>query len=289
MKITEPGIYDIDPGDYHQLTHIDGEPVLSQSAAKALLEEAGPARFRAEQDGPRIEKKAFDLGTATHALLLGKGEERLVHLDFPDYRTKAAREARDAAYADGATPLLAHEWERLQTTAEQIPDHVKDWFTSGRAEVGLFWQHESGLWLKGQLDYVTDGGIIDLKTARSTTTWDFEAHAYRYGYHVQAGHYQAGYHLLTGARLPYYIVTVDLERPTLSRVWQVPDAYLTYGATQMERAIEIYLDCTEQGEWPAYPAEPATLNPPRWAQNVLAETQAAAEIAALEQLLGEEQ
>ena len=54
----------------------------------------------------------FDIGTAAHSLFVGAGEETVV-IDAPDYRTKAAKEARDRAHSYGATPVLAKDYARV--------------------------------------------------------------------------------------------------------------------------------------------------------------------------------
>jgi hypothetical protein len=72
-----------------------GGPELSSSAMKTLLD--SPARYQHERAN-RVEKSAYDLGHAVHAKILGAGLDVAV-LDFPDYRTKAARDERDGARA----------------------------------------------------------------------------------------------------------------------------------------------------------------------------------------------
>lgn len=283
MTILEPGIYpDVDPAKYH-----DGlfPGSVSYSTLKLLLEEAGPAKYIAAITGPRTEKRVFDLGTALHAELLGKGKERLEIIDAADYRTKAAREARDAAYEAGKTPLLGKEAHHMEIVRDLLPGHILEWFTGGTAEVAFLWDHPTGTPIRGQIDYLRDDAIIDLKTIRATDTRTVERQVWDLRYYMQAATYQGGYHLLTGAYLPYYIVTVDLANPHLSRAFEVPDDYLQRGRDDLDRAISIYTECTASGDWPAYGSEPAPLQPPVWARNETADNQAATEIAALETLL----
>lgn len=285
--ISDTGVYpDINPEAYHSGLFPDS---VSYSTLKLLLDEAGPAKYRAAIDGPRTEKKVFDLGTGLHALLLGKGEERLQVLDYPDWHPKAAREARDAAYAAGMTPLLQKDMDALEAVADAVPDHIKGWFTGGTPEVAMLYNHPAAVKVRGQIDYLRDDAIVDLKTVRATDTRTLQRQIYDLRYYLQAAIYRTAYGELTGNWLPYYIVAIDLAAPHLSRTVEITEEYLALGCADLDRAIDIYLDCTASGEWPAYDPEPTQINPPPWAQNILAETQAAAEIAALEQLLGEEQ
>lgn len=279
--IDKPGIYpDIPPETYHAGIFPNS---VSYSTLKLLLDEAGPAKYRHALDGPRVEKKVFDLGTGLHALLLGKGKERLEVLNFPDFRTKAAREARDAAYAAGRTPLLQKDMDAIEAVADAVPEHIRDWFTGGTAEVALLWDNDGTL-IRGQIDYLRDDAIVDLKTVRATDTRTLQRQIYDLRYYLQAAIYRTAYGELTGNWLPYYIVAIDLTAPHLSRAVEITDTYLEIGRADLDRAIGIYIDCTERGEWPAYDPEPAPINPPPWANT---DHQAEAEIAALEQLLGE--
>ena len=282
MKITEPGIYDMPAATYHADPVPEGS--LSQSRAKALLEEGGPARFHAAETGPRQEKRVWDVGSTIHALILGKGMEQIKELDFPDYRTKAAREARDLAYFDGLTPMLTKDIAAAREVADGTPQHVLDLFTGGQPEASFFWQHESGAWLRGQADYYKPGaGIYDLKTMRDTTTRAINRDVVNFKYYLQAAWYQQGIYELTGELLPYYIVGVEKEPPYLARVMKVSDDYLAIGRAHMAQAIDLYLECTETGVWPGHSADIGLLTPPPWLGN----PEADAAIAALENMIGE--
>jgi len=76
LVIDQPGIYpDVDEIDYHADTLLTPSfgPSLSSTGARALLPPSCPALFRHQQDAPRVEKPAFDLGHAVHARILGIG------------------------------------------------------------------------------------------------------------------------------------------------------------------------------------------------------------------------
>ena len=280
MSVEAPGLYDLEAAEYHADPIAEGS--LSQSRAKVLLEEGGPAKFKAAQDGPRVEKKEFDEGTAVHALLLGKGQERLELVDADDYRTKAAQVARDAAYAAGKTPLLPKQLAAVRRIVDQVNPAIREMFTEGDAEVSMFWQHPSGLWLRGQMDYYIPGvGILDLKTMRDTTNRGFARATWDLRYYMQAAWYRRGVEALTGELLPYTIVGIEKATPYLARAKQLSEDYLALGEAHMDRAIATYLHCVETDQWPGHSPEVETLNPPPWAGADLAN----ATIAALEALI----
>src|SRR3972149_5802627 len=62
------------------------------------------------------DSERFDLGRAAHAYLL-EGESGFAIIEAADWRTKAAKEARDAARAAGKIPLLADRWGDVQGMA----------------------------------------------------------------------------------------------------------------------------------------------------------------------------
>src|SRR5690625_4119861 len=64
-------------------------------------------------------KKEYDVGTLAHALILeGTLDHLVAPLPFPDYRTKAAREARDLAYSAGMIPVNESEQETMMGPIE---------------------------------------------------------------------------------------------------------------------------------------------------------------------------
>lgn len=277
--ITEPGLYDMPAAAYFG----DALPAgLSQSSAKVLLEDGGPARFKAAQELPREEKKAWDLGTTAHALILGEGAERIKVLEFDNFRTKAAQEARDKAYAEGLTPMLTKDYEQADAIAKAVPAAIRDLFTGGQAEVSMLWQHPSGLWLRGQMDYYGHA-IVDLKTMNDASKWGFERAVHKFRYYFQAAWYRRLVKELTGETLPYLIVGVETAAPHLTRVMELTDDYLAIGERDMDRAIATYLHAVETGVWPGYTDAIEPLDPPHW----LATDDASDTIAALEEIIGE--
>jgi hypothetical protein len=97
MKIDRPGIYPgISDADYRA----DPCPVpsLTQSLCKVIL--AGSPKH-AWTESPRLnpnfepdDDAKFDVGNASHRLVLGRGKDFEI-VDAADWRTKAAQEARE--------------------------------------------------------------------------------------------------------------------------------------------------------------------------------------------------
>jgi hypothetical protein len=162
--IDQPGVYDIPADVYHSDPVAGGS--LSSSGARKLLPPSCPALFRHWADEGQEHKATFDLGHAAHAEVLGVGAPLAV-VDADDWRTKAAKQQRDTAYAAGATPLLRNDYEQVHAMAAALRAHpvAGSLFTpgTGRAEQTLVWRDdEFGVWRRAMLDWLTEsnGGLV---------------------------------------------------------------------------------------------------------------------------------
>jgi len=148
--VTAPGVYDIPEHEYHADPIAGGS--LSSSGARKLLTPGCPALYRHSVDHGNEHKAAFDFGHAAHKLVLGVGAE-IVPVDADDWRTKAAKEAKEAAYAAGKVPLLVADVILVHNMADAIRNHpvASALFDPerGKAEQSLFWPDiASGVWLR---------------------------------------------------------------------------------------------------------------------------------------------
>jgi len=158
--IDKPGIYDISADAYHADPVI--EPSLSSSIAHVLLS-SSPSH--AWQEHPRLnpafeaeDEPKFDLGTAAHGLIL-QGDSGVTVIEADDWRTKAAREARDAARAAGKTPLLAKHWDDVEQMADAVERQLDAFrdpprpLSDGLPERTLVWR-EGSIWCRVRLDWL---------------------------------------------------------------------------------------------------------------------------------------
>src|ERR1043166_9629414 len=93
------------------------------------------------------ERTDFDIGVAAHLAVLEpeRQAQSIVVIEAGDYRTSSAREARDAARADGKVPLLPYQYDIVGAVAGSIRAHpiASQAFHGGEAEVTLIW-HDRG-------------------------------------------------------------------------------------------------------------------------------------------------
>jgi hypothetical protein len=253
------GLYPNLPEDlYHRDVVPEGS--LSVTSSKLLLPPSCPALFKHAREHPHAATKAMDLGTVVHGLVLGTGQEVMV-LEWDDYRTKAAKEARDYYAAKGKLPMLAKEYAEAQAIAQAVKEHdvAGGLFAEGDAEVSGFWQDpETGIWLRMRTDWTTHFGsptIVDFKTTADVSPDEFARSAAKYGYHRQDPHYRDGLAAdleCDPDEIDFVFVAVDVNAPHLVMVYRLDDEAVSLGREQNKIAREIYRDCTESGNWPTW-------------------------------------
>jgi hypothetical protein len=265
--VAGPGVYDI-PADLYHLDPVPGGS-LSSTGARKLLPPSCPALYRHEQDNPKPYSADFAVGSATHAILLGGAE--VVVVDAEDWRTKAAREARDQAHAAGDIPLLPAEFDQAQAMVAAVRSHHRagSLFSDlGLPEQTLIWQDpETGVSCRARLDWLSDR-VVDLKTTVSAEPGYIARHVAEYGYHQQADFYLGGAVELdvVPPDAEFLFVFVEKTPPYLVTVVELDDDYLRIGHERNQLARQIYRDCTKAGVWPGYATDIELIAPPVWVQ-----------------------
>ena len=264
IATAERGIVDDMPNhEYH------AHNSLSASGMKILATQT-PAHYRWKMENPE-HKGIFDVGTATHSLVLEDDHSGIEVVECDDWRTKAAREARDAAYADGKTPLLTKEYKVVKDMRDSVAAHplARIALEGGKAEQSIFWDDSTGTRLRcrpDKLDLESRIGplVIDLKTIVNADPRKFGKVANDFGYHQQDPHYRDGVLKTTGADPSFLFVLVEKAPPYLVSVVELDAEALNIGRALNRKAIHIYNQCRATGEWPGYPQhEPVNL--PIWA------------------------
>lgn len=269
MTIDSPGVYaGLDEATYHADPTEHGS--LSVSGAKTLLE--SPAKFRWQRDNPPAPSDAFSIGHAAHALVLGVGAD-IVEITEDSWRKTAAKEARDAALADGKIPLLTRDVDMVHAMAEALrATEVPSLLLSGdgQPEASLFHvDPDSGVMLRGRVDWLPEPSdrmiVADYKTAASASPSRFAKSAADYGYHMQAAWYSdliVGLGLAT--EVAFLFVVQEKDPPYLASVVQLDATALAIGRTQNRQAIDTYRTCVETSQWPGYGDDVHLVELPAW-------------------------
>ena len=259
MKIDKPGVYALALADY--LGDCCIGPSLSASGAVEIMRSC-PARFWHDSyfNLGRIAESsgAADVGSAAHLLLLEPHlfDERVTVIDADSYRTKAAREQRDTAYAAGKIPILADQAEEIEAMAAALRAHpvAAPAFRDAQAEQTFIWC-EGPTWCKARPDIIPASGdyLIDYKTVPSANPRAFERHAFDRGFHQQAAFHLAGVTAVTG-EMPreYWYIAQEREPPYLVSVCKLSTDAVEWGARLNRKALEIFQRCVERNEWPGY-------------------------------------
>ena len=274
--IDKPGIYDMPLTEYIADPCI--EPSLSASVAHTLITESPIHAF---VQHPRLNKGVIesgstkmDIGTIVHGLVLEGDESRLVIVEADDWRTKVAKETRDAARLAGLVPVLAGDMGMIREIAAAARSAIanselREAFTpeAGKAEQTLLWQ-EGDIWLRSRPDLLTNDHrlIIDLKTtAGSAEPSAWMRTMLGNGNDLQAVLGLRGIKKLKPqSRCQFVFWVVEQNTPYASSFVGLSPQFLEMSEHKLERAIRLWSDCTMTNCWSGYPSQVCWVEPPNW-------------------------
>lgn len=258
-----PEQYFADPCDVPSLTQSIAVTLVTQSEAHAYVRH------------PRLGGKskqataAMDEGSVIDALLLGNGKE-LFAIDADSFRTKAARELRDAARAEGKIPVLAKDADELLVTVAAIRCRLAEAgvdLAAGRSQVAAFWQEmaDNGniVQCRALLDHVdiTRGVIRDLKKSRTAHPDALTKHVEGYGYDIQCAAYMNALGMCVPeliGRITFEWMFVEADAPYALSLSEPDGSMLALGNSRWRRAVNMWEAATRTGLWPCYEARGKT-------------------------------
>lgn len=274
-----PGLHDLpahryhaDPCDAPSLSASIAHILLSQSPAHAWW--SHPRLNLAHQDGPPTTEQ--DEGTALHAAIL---ENRAVVAlcEFPDWKTKAAQEARRLARETGEVPILARRWEVIQGVAqsvrEQLAAHeVGDVLAAGHAEKVMVWRETTPagpIWCRARVDWLPSllPGVClyDLKTVGgSAEPGAFGRKMANDGYALQAAFYLRGARALGLEPSGFRFIVVERDPPFGLSVCEMAPDLAHFASVQAEAAVREWGRCLHSDRWPSYEPKVAHIEAPVW-------------------------
>lgn len=273
-----PGIHSYSMEDYQ--SDPCPEPSLSKGTLHTLLTKTPQhAYLRHPRLGnqPHEESSRLDYGTAAHSLLF-EGGANIVIVDADDWRTKAAKESRDAARADGKIPILARQHEKASVMAGVARKYVRESIlgnvlADGKAEQSVFWQEANPedpldtIWCRARPDFLsTDHSIIlDYKTTEVTNPAAFCRAMPGLGYDLQEVFYKRGIESVTGVRPDFYFLVQETEAPYPCYLVQCAPSMQEVAASRMKRGMQLWWDCMHAQKWPGYASTVYHAEAPAWA------------------------
>lgn len=214
-------------------------------------------------------------GKVIHRLLLQKGAE-IDLLDFNDFRSNDAKNARDEAKAAGRVPVLRHQMDYFVAAYEVLREKlaVLGYVFDGESEVAIEWDEAGAsgpVRCRTRLDHLKRAGraVWDLKKIVSADPDTISRHIYNFGYHLKfAAHVSAvskllgcmaddiEYHLLFCEINPPYAVTpVDMR---------LCPSYRQLGLIDWDKAVMKWEQSLATNRWPEYCSAPIGVEPPAY-------------------------
>jgi len=283
--ITEPGLYLMTEAQYH--ADPCATPSLSCSLAKKCLplgSGTGTARHmwhnhpRLNPDYEAQDSTKFDLGSTFHTLILGKGDEIQV-IDANDWRTKAAKDDRDAALKAGRQPVLKEQMQRaramLSAAAGQIEirPELAGAMAAGRPERVLIWieETEAGpIMCRCKLDWLPDEGeaFPDWKsTGASPGPDDYGRTYFDIGADLQDAFYRRGIRQVLDRKARLIFPVIETSQPHCLMVHRTAPASLAMADRKIGYAIRLFGLCMAEQCWPGFPVEDAHQEAPSWIES----------------------
>lgn len=262
--------------DIPEETYHSDRSALTSTGSRTLANRT-PAHFAWKRDHPE-HKVEFDLGSAFHTTVLGKGSELEV-VPFDGYTTKAAREARDEAYAAGLTPLTRPQAEQVERMVAAVRAHPVAGKLFARsdcaAEVTFVGRDpETGVLCKARTDWllpVVDGQpvrYVDLKSAHDSSPRGMAKSMCDFGYGAQFDWYDDVIRWALGLPDDYPVVgtlvACEKEQPHLVGMGQPDEQALAYAHEDNRRARHLYARCTATDTWPGHGDAIVPLSLPGW-------------------------
>jgi PDDEXK-like domain of unknown function (DUF3799) len=236
-------------------------PRLHQSIAHVLISRSplhAWQRHKLLGATPSEPTEATDRGTFIDKMILGGGPELEV-IDAPDWRTKAAQEARAAAREVGSIPILVGRYESLMETVKAIRAQLKArglLFAAGERKVKLRWTEPYyGVECGGELDYLAAPTIYDLKTTKDASPNAIARSMVDYGYDIQHAAYRQALETLRpelAGKSRMLFLFVETEPPYALTIAEPSGTMRSLGAHKWDRACRTWRDCLASGVWPGY-------------------------------------
>ncbi len=285
--VTAPGLYVMSEAWYH--ADPCERPSLSCSLAKYALplgSGTGTARHL-WQNHPRLnppdpaeadDSHRFDLGSVFHTLVLGKGEQIEV-IPAKDWRTTAAKEARDRALALNRQPVLKEQFERAQVmlaaARPQIAmrEDLARAMAAGQPEVVLVWIEQVAdigeVWCRCKLDWLPNEGRIfpDWKTTGASASPDAYGRTYfDIGADLQDAFYRRGIRAVLGRQAELAFAVIETSAPHCLMMHSTAPSSLAMAERKIAYVLRLFGACLAEGVWPGFPVETAYQDAPPWAE-----------------------
>lgn len=265
----EAEVYHSDPCPSPSLSNSIAYQLTTRSPRHAWL--AHP-RLGAKRRPPT---KTMDRGSLVHALLLGSGPQ-IAEVDAEDWKTKAAREQRDAAYERGHLPVLTDDLQTALRDVVEIRERLTDFGIElgGVSEIGAFWVERATDGTEVQCRALMDhwfadiDTIYDLKTCRSGHPSAVQRHVVGYGYDIQRASYVSAIAKNfpeRAGRTDFVFLFCELDPAVTVTPYRPAGSMRELGEQRWRRGVDLWARCIKRNEWPGYASGIIEIEAPPWA------------------------
>lgn len=250
----KPGISQTTIAEYLSLPYLSSGMVVT-------LDRLSPAHAKWEQDNPDDDASSrLDFGTAIHDALL-EGIDRIQPIDALDWRTKAAKEARDLARVEKKIPILAVKVPAIKAAVSAAKAFIAFTEFCGMFEGGLepertlIWQDDEGPLCKARPDALHRPMklCMHVKTTEgSAAPGPFARTVDNMGYDTVLAFYERGCEAvgLTGYR--HVILAIEQGEPWGCALYALSPEKASIAHARVQRAIEVWQQCVARGRFPSY-------------------------------------
>lgn len=272
-------IFEMKAEDYHSDPF--EKPSLSSSIAKRMV---GSSPFHGWLMHPKLGgcsefSAAMDRGSLIHALVLGQSTDDFVLIEADDFRSKAARSARDSARAEGKIPVKLADFRDAEGTAAEVhEDLLREHIAlTGHSELVFVWvETVDGVEIqcRAMVDHIVpeSSTIIDFKNCESASPDAVRRAIYNYGYDIQYAAYTSAFHHLfpdLAGREDFlwaFIEPLPDESPKKSatQLYRPDGVMRELGRARWSRGLKLWAECTKTGRWPFYGNGPLPISPQAW-------------------------
>lgn len=267
-----PGIHTLPADQYH--ADPCPQPSLSNSIAKILIEQSPLHAWcqhpRLNPDYIHEESTRFDIGTAAHMLVMETRRDTITVVYADAWTTKAAKEERANARANGQVAVLALQYERMlamETALKRFlpTTELGDILATGANEQTVIWQ-EGAVWCRARPDLLSADRriVVDYKTTTSAEPEAFIRQIGRMNYDLQAEWYTRGVKAATGIEPVFVFLCQEITAPYSCSLVALSNAYRAVGQSKVAHALTLWMACTATNCWPAYSTRIAYAEPPPW-------------------------
>lgn len=222
-------------------------PEWSYSSMKAILD-SGIDYAVALKNGniPQTFGSAVDLGQLAHMIVLG-GEDTFAISEFPDFRTKAAREWRDEQISQGKNIITQAQFEAVTQIVKNIENHPHSktylYGDDVKYEQEMFAKTPEGVELRGKADAIKLNNkhtvVIDLKT---TAQFDkFKKSASWSHYDLQSATYTllaASIEQVSPSDVDYMFCVAETVAPYRVQWFRASNEFIEAGERKLRRCID---------------------------------------------------